>query len=325
MIFTLLLHSPKQAKETQMANTSKYAMMFVVILLLATFGGPAFAENRWSTPVNLGEGAAPKFIHENGNLSLLFEGDKGFTQSFYQGNGQWTAPKPCGAYKGRMTAIDRNGLNHEIIHKDNDIYYSRYDNKQWSPTVRIAQKAKPLFFYIDDREEKHLIYIKYRNGKPDLTYNFQKKGEAWKTHTIARDIAYSRDWQEPGIAVSPAGTIYICCYNDLFFKHNEQADWKREKCKLDNVYMPVKLVCNALGKVHFLYYSWEEKRKDALNGFYYTVRDESGKWNISERVGKDQPSERIPAFIISRYNELIAAWEDNGGNINVSTKTLDRS
>ncbi len=290
MIFALLLHLSKQVKEKQMVNAFKSALMFLIILLLASFGTQAFAENRWSPPVNLGEGAAPQFIHEGGNLSLLFEGDKGFMQSFYQGNGQWTAPAPCRTYQGRVTAIDTKGLDHEIIQKT------------------------------DNHEVKHLISIKYRGDKTDLVHKFQKKGEAWKTQTIARDISYSRDWQEPGIAVSPSGTIYVCTYNDLYFKRNEKADWKREKCKFDNVYMPVKLACDGLGKVHFLYYSWKEKRKDSLNGLYYTVRDESGKWKVSERVGKSQPSERIPAFIISRHNELIAAWEDSDGNINVSTK-----
>lgn len=304
-------------------KTIKAVWMLVIVLLMATFGIPAFAESRWSSAVILGEGASPKFIYSGNKLSLIFEGENQFMQSFYQGNGQWSKPAPYGRYKSSLTAIDKRGIYHEIISREDAVYHLSYEKNKWSPQVRIDQKARPLFFYIDNNEVKHLVCVKSQGNKTDLIYKFQKKGAPWKTETIARNIEYFRDWQEPGVATSPSGGIYICTYNDLYFKQNDNESWKHEKCRLDHVYMPVKMACDSLGNIHFLFYSWAERRNGSLNGLYYTIRQKSGKWNTAERVGSNQPSERIPAFIMSRNNELVAAWEDNNGNINVSMKKSD--
>jgi hypothetical protein len=305
-------------------KTPKPVCLLVIVLLVATSGIQAFAESRWSSSIILGEGTSPKFIYGGNKLSLIFEGENQFMQSFYRGNGQWSTPALYGKYKAGLTAIDKNGIYHEIISREDGVYYLSCEKNKWSPQVRIDQEVRPLYFYIDNNEVKHLVCVKPHSNKTDLIYKFQIKGDAWKTEMIARNIQYFRDWQEPGIATSPSGGLYVCTYNDLYFRPNDHEGWKHEKCRLDHVYMPVKMVCDSHGTIHFLFYSWAEGRNGSLNGFYYTIRNKSGKWNNAERIGSHQPSERIPAFILSRNNELMAAWEDNNGNINVSVKKSDR-
>ena len=303
-----------------------FATLAVLVFFNFNLLSRAEATGGWSAPVNLGAGYGPEFTSDiKHNFKLTFERDDKLFQSFYQNNGKWSKPEASGKLNldKPVTAFNKDGKLHEVIGKADGIYYSQEN----SVPVKITSNAKdyssyPLYLYIDEKEVKHMIYV-YGKSKdaPNLMYKRQVKNGNWeKNYTVANKINLFRTWQYPGITITPSGNIYICTYNDLFSKI-DNGPWKKEKCKFDNIYMPVKVVADNNENLHFLYYSWKENRDASLNALYY-VCCKSGKWSQPVKVG-DQHSERIPCLMITGTNELLAAWEDKDGNIRVSRKFID--
>ena len=310
----------------------KIFLTTLCILLLSAISVLASpqANGGWSDSISLGEGYSPELSFENDKLKLTFARDGKLFQSFYQKNERWSKSEATGDPEAteltageKLASYDTNGNMAWVTNTEEGVSYTQ----DGSEPVKILfhkgdYSSYAIYFYIDENDVKHVIYSYGKDKEaPDLYYKRQEKGKEWsKSELVAKKISYFRDWQKPGVAITPSGNIYICTYNDLFSKI-DNGPWQKENCKFDNIYMPVKIIADNNENLHFLYYSWQTDRDEASNGLYYTVL-KSGKWRKSIKIG-DQKAETIPCVMLTEANELFAAWTDTDLNIIVAKKILN--
>ncbi len=297
------------------------ALPIILTCLATSHGGTG-----WTAPLNLGPGSGPRFITgADRSLSLVYEGDRSHMQAVYRAGSGWCKATPCAGPDSEMSVTDSRKVRHAIANRGDGIYYSYGAKGNMSAPRKIIEPSKsgtvyPVYVNVDARGALHLLYAKSRGERSDLMYASRAKNGEWESRAAARNIALHREWQKPGVAMTPAGEMFVCTYDDLYVRGRD-GRWTKEKCDLPDNYMPARVACGKGGALHFLYYSWKEHRNAALNGLYYAIRA-SGRWSAPVKVG-DQNSERVPHLAVIGGHELWVAWEDPDGNIRLSMKRID--
>lgn len=311
-----------------------FAVLALFVILAPVMADNTIAEG-WSAPVVLGSGSEPVLKQDaNGRLSVRFEGDEQAMTAGLQENGSWTTPEPVGSEAGanalQIAASDTQWLVENI---DGAILFS-FSGSGSVPgkkEVVVEKREKTyltlLHFSADSSGALHLLYGRTpeydtasENQGMDVSYR-RYSGSDWeKELPVVAGLIYSRTWQKPGIAITPQGRVFICSYNDLY-SFDKAGEVRKETCPIADFSMPLAVVANGSGTLHFVFHASRENAETVDENLYYVTKT-GDEWSKPVSIGK-QPTERLHSIFLAAGRELYVAWEDPDGNIMVSKKQIE--